>query len=158
MIRLSDQTGVTLVELLAVITILSMIIIAISTVQFQFFHAYREIRDGSFQNDETSFFIQTFSNQVRNSSEITISGDDKQIKLTQDGTTVLFAYDSVAKTITFTKGTQSIVLLKNVIAFLPQRIINMGKVGIQLDFQVQSGKQMIPFQIKAYSYIGTKAS
>ncbi|WP_339059936.1 prepilin-type N-terminal cleavage/methylation domain-containing protein [Tepidibacillus marianensis] len=156
MIRLSDQKGVTLVELLAVVTIMSMIIIAISTVQFQFLDTYKEIHDGSFQNDETSFFIQTFTNQIRNSREIKISGDNKQVELTQEGAIVQFRYDSTAKTITYIKGTQNMVLLKNVTSFTPQRLIQLARVGIQLDIQVQSGKQIVPFQVKVYSFVGTK--
>jgi len=154
--RLSNEKGVTLVELLVVVAIMSMIIIATSTVQFQFLNTYQEIHDGSFQNDETSFFIQMFTNQVRNSSKIKISGDNKQIELTHDGVIVQFRYDSIAKTIAYTKGIQNRILLRNVNSFIPQRLIQNAKEGIQLDIQVQTGKQVVSLQVKAFSFIGTK--
>lgn len=55
-----NQKGVTLIELLAVIMILSVIILAISSVQLYFLKSHKEINEGSFKNDESAFLFNGF--------------------------------------------------------------------------------------------------
>lgn len=51
----TNNRGVTLVELLAVISIMVFIIASILIIQNQFYDVYDEVQSGSVQNEEASF-------------------------------------------------------------------------------------------------------
>ncbi|TCS79050.1 PilW family protein [Tepidibacillus fermentans] len=167
MIRLSDQTGVTLVELLAVVAILSMIIIVISTVQFQFLDSYQEINEGSFQTDETVFFIQFFSKQVREAKEISIQpliptapsqGTKKVIITKSTGAQVEFEFKEGTRSIEYHDNTTVTILVDHVkvddnnYQFRVTKINQDGKIGVHLTLQTD---KMIPIETTVYSLVAT---
>ena len=151
---LGNQKGMTLIELLAVVTIMSAIIMAISSVQLQFLTTHKEIQEGSFQNDETSFFIQTLTNQVRKAEKISVTNN--RISIKQGPDTVEFVYNPADKTVAYIKGAQNMELLKNVEQFQPSIPTPADREGIELLIKVKTGDQIEEFTVKAFSFIGTK--
>jgi len=165
--RIKNEKGVTLVELLAVVAILSIIIMAISTVQLQFLDTYKKVNDGSFQNDDLSFFVQFFTNQVRDAKDIDVDqlaspeqGTEKVTITKEDGTEVYFEFVKDQLKVNYNDGSNTTTLLEgikydnaNKYSFEVNTVSDAGKDGVTLVVQLEGFN---PIETKVYSIIGTK--
>ncbi|GBF10816.1 hypothetical protein HK1_00830 [Tepidibacillus sp. HK-1] len=154
-----NQKGVTLIELLAVIMILSVIILAISSVQLYFLKSHKEINEGSFKNDESAFFIQWFSNQVRDASDITIQtdflGNAISVTITKNiEPSISIEYDQVTKKIKMKDS--ELTLLKDVSSFQVVKRIQGNRIGVNLSIEFLNQNQSAPIEITIFSQVDDK--
>lgn len=148
----TNNRGVTLVELLAVISIMVFIIASILIIQNQFYDVYDEVQSGSVQNEEASFFVEFFSNQVRKSNAQTVVNNN--ISLTfYSGSSVQFIYNSDSDKITFMNEDGILVdLLENVISYSVTKPGDSN--GIFLSFDIVNDGKTNTFSTKVYSNTG----
>lgn len=146
---LTNNRGVTLVELLAVISIMVFIIASILIIQNQFYDVYDEVQSGSVQNEEASFFVEFFSNQVRKSNAQTVVNNN--ISLTfYSGSSVQFIYYSDSDKITFMNEDGILVdLLENVTSYSVTKTGDSN--GIILVFDIVNDGKTNTFSTKVYS-------
>lgn len=151
-----DNRGISLVELLAAISIMGFILATIFIVQNQFFDIYDEVQSGSEQNEEASFFIEFFSDQVRKSNHIMIDNNDVTLSL-YSGDSLQFIYNvdsntNLNKVTYINEKSVSIDLLKNITDFSVEKTSD-GK-GIDISFELINDGKKITLSTKVYSNVG----
>lgn len=151
---MSNQKGVTLIELLAVLAILSVVIITISTVHIQFLGTYETIADASVNGDDISFFLDFFSKKVRNAEKINIRNNS--VRLTDTSRNIVeFTYDSKLKTLSYiNENGVGLNILEHVESFTGTNLTTNGKNGVQIIVGVKEGNQIKTYEIEVYSQIG----
>lgn len=128
-----NQRGITLVELLAVITLLSVVSLLIIGIIIQAQGTYKRNQVTNFTTTEISLLVNSVTRDIRQFPEgVSVSNDMLNIQ-TSDDEMITYKFDSVESSIKRDDNT----LLRSVTKFVP--ILNDGLVTIEI--KDNSGKK-----------------
>nr|WP_182911258.1 prepilin-type N-terminal cleavage/methylation domain-containing protein [Pseudoalteromonas profundi] len=128
-----NQRGITLVELLAVITLLSLVSLLIIGIIIQAQGTYKRNQVTNFTTTEISLLVNSVTRDIRQFPEgVSVSNEMLNIQ-TSDGEIITYKFDSVESSIKRNDNT----LLRSVTEFVP--ILNDGLVTIEI--KDNSGKK-----------------
>lgn len=128
-----NQRGITLVELLAVITLLSVVSLLIIGIIIQAQGTYKKNQVTNFTTTEMSLLVNSITRDIRQFPEgVSVSNEMLTIQ-TSDGEMISYKFDSVESSIKRNDN----ILLRSVTEFVP--VLNDGLVTIEI--KDNSGKE-----------------
>lgn len=130
---MKNQRGITLVELLAVITLLSVVSLLIIGIIIQAQGTYKKNQVTNFTTTEMSLLVNSITRDIRQFPEgVSVSNEMLNIQ-TSDGEMISYKFDSVESNIKRDDN----ILLRSVTEFVP--VLNDGLVTIEI--KDNSGKE-----------------
>lgn len=118
-----DERGVTLIELLAVISLITVILLAVTSAQLNWFGNTTKLPQQTLNQERLRFAFEQIVKDIEEADIVSCNPSDGiqqtlSLNITKDASAVIYQYDTDTNVLSVLKQGNNIVLAENVISFI----------------------------------------